>query len=224
MYSDWFEQKRQDKMRQFFLKLSKEGITKSYNKNEIIDIESGEYVVIVVEGILSVEIISSMGNEKLLYVLRPGEIYGEMSYFCGGRCVTILKAKEKSKIALVKRDILETVLENEPEIYRYFIHSITRKFRIVMLQLTSAIFNDSIGKIADTLLRLASCSEKNPDEEVSISVSYTHQELANNVGCSRITITRCLNRFISEGIIDIKNKRIIIKDIDKLQSYVDKII
>ncbi|SHE93703.1 Crp/Fnr family transcriptional regulator [Caloramator proteoclasticus] len=224
MYSDWFEQKRQDKMRQFFLKLSKEGIIKSYNKNEIIDIESGEYVVIVVEGILSVEIISSMGNEKLLYVLRPGEIYGEMSYFCGGRCVTILKAKEKSKIALVKRDILETVLENEPEIYRYFIHSITRKFRIVMLQLTSAIFNDSIGKIADTLLRLASCSEKNPDEEVSISVSYTHQELANNVGCSRITITRCLNRFISEGIIDIKNKRIIIKDIDKLQSYVDKII
>jgi CRP-like cAMP-binding protein len=211
-------------MRQLFLKLSKEGIIKSYNKNEIIDIESGEYVVIVVEGILSVEIISSMGNEKLLYVLRPGEIYGEMSYFCGGRCVTILKAKEKSKIALVKRDILETVLENEPEIYRYFIHSITRKFRIVMLQLTSAIFNDSIGKIADTLLRLASCSEKNPDEEVFISVSYTHQELANNVGCSRITITRCLNRFISEGIIDIKNKRIIIKDIDKLQSYVDKII
>lgn len=224
MYSDWFEQKRQDKMRQFFLKLSKEGIIKSYNKNKIIDIESGEYVGIVVEGILSVEIISSMGNEKLLYILRPGEIYGEMSYFCGGRCITILKAKEKSKIALVKRDILETVLEKEPEIYRYFIHSITRKFRIVMIQLTSAIFNDSIGKIADTLLRLCSCSEKNTDEEISISVSYTHQELANNVGCSRITVTRCLNRFISEGIIDIKNKRIIIKDIDRLQSYVDKII
>ncbi|GFR35439.1 Crp/Fnr family transcriptional regulator [Thermobrachium celere] len=224
MYSDWFDQKRQDKMRQIFLNLSKEGIVKSYNKNEIINIESGEYLVIVVEGILSVEIISSMGNEKLLYVLRPGEIYGEMSYFCGGRCVTILKTKQKAKISLVKKDILEKILEKEPEIYIYFIHSITRKFRIVMFQLTSAIFNDSIGRIADTLLRLASCSEKNSDQEISISVSYTHQELANNVGCSRITITRCLNRFKSEGIIDIQNKRIIIKDIDKLQSYVDKII
>ncbi|WDC85317.1 helix-turn-helix domain-containing protein [Caloramator sp. mosi_1] len=93
-----------------------------------------------------------------------------------------------------------------------------------MLQLTSAIFNDSVGKIADTLIRLASCSENNKDKELSISVAYTHQELANNVGCSRITITRCLNKFVDEGIIKIHNKRIIIKDIEKLQSYIDKII
>ncbi|WDC85318.1 cyclic nucleotide-binding domain-containing protein [Caloramator sp. mosi_1] len=97
MYSDWFDQERQNRMRQFFINLSKEGIIKNYNKNKIIEINDEEYIVIVLEGILSVEIVSSMGNEKLLYVLRPGEIYGEMSYFCGGKCITILKTKRNLK-------------------------------------------------------------------------------------------------------------------------------
>ncbi len=34
------------------------------------------------------------------------------------------------------------------------IHSITRKFRIVMFQMANMAFSDSIGKVADTLIPL----------------------------------------------------------------------
>ena len=82
-----------------------------------------------------------------------------------------------------------------------------------MLQLTNNVFNDSIGKIADALLRLASCSiEAVEQERVFIYTPFTHQELANNVGCSRITVTRCIYKFINEGIVSYQWEKIILND------------
>lgn len=225
MYNALFDEKRQSAMRNYFLKdLGRLGTIRKYNKNELLDIDYDNYFGIVVCGVVSINILSSKGNEKLLYVLRPGEIFGEMNYFCGGSSLTLARVKEKAQVSIIHRDILEAELSKNSEIYRYFIHSITRKYRIVMLQLTNNVFNDSIGRIADALLRLASCSTgAGQMERVLIDTPFTHQELASNIGCSRITVTRCLNRFLDENIIEYEDRKIIIKDSDALKQYIDVI-
>lgn len=223
MYESFFDNNRQLVMRNYFLnELSKMGKIQEYKKNEVIDIEDN--VGIVVKGVISQSIISLKGNEKLLYLIRPGEILGEMMHFCGGTDYIVTIAKENSQIAVINRDILEIELSKNPEIYRHFIHSMTRKFRIVMLQLTNSIFNDSIGKIADALLRLSACAEPDLKGRTSVNMIYTHQELANNIGCSRITVTRCLNKFQDEGIISYENKNIIINDPDSLKQYINIVV
>lgn len=225
MYNELFDEKRQTRMRNYFLNsLSKQGTLRSYEKNEILSIDYNNYFGIVVDGVISVSILSSKGNQKLLYMLRPGEIFGEMNYFCGGSSLTVGIVKEKARISLVNKDVLEEELKNDSDIYRYFIHSITRKYRIVMLQLTNNVFNDSIGRIADALLRLASCSiGAGEQERVLIDTPFTHQELANNIGCSRITVTRCINKFIDEGIVSYEGKKIILNDPLALKQYIDVI-
>ncbi len=225
MYNELFDEKRQTIMRDYFLKeLSKAGSIRNYGKNEILDIDYNNYFGIVVDGVVSVNILSSKGNQKLLYMLRPGEILGEMNYFCGGSSFTMGIVKEKAKVSIIHKDILEEELKNNPHIYRYFIHSITRKYRIVMLQLTNNVFNDSIGRIADALLRLASCSIGAGEQaQVLIDTPLTHQELANNIGCSRITVTRCINKFIDEGVISYDGKKIILNDPIALKQYIDVI-
>jgi len=225
MYNDMFDENRQKEMRHYFLnKLSILGTRRKYKKNELLDIDFDNYFGIVVDGVVSVNILSSQGNQKLLYVLRFGEIFGEMNYFCGGSNVTIPIIKEKATVSLIHKDVLEEELSKNPEIYRYFIHSITRKYRILMLQLTNNVFNDSIGRIADALLRLASCSTgASSTGRMLIDTPFTHQELACNIGCSRITVTKCLNKFIDEGVITYDGKKIIINDPVYLKQYIDSI-
>lgn len=222
MYKNLFDNKRQTEMRNYFLNLANTiGLKKSYKKNEIINFETNDFVGIVTKGVLSQNIISSKGQLHSLYLLRKGEILGETFHFCGGENNISTIAKENTEVSFLLKDKLDLELSNNPEGYRYFIHSITRKYRIVMLQLTNCIFNDSTGKIADALLRLSSCSETDSSGRTRINMVFTHQELANNIGCSRITVTNCLNKFIDEKIISYENKKIIINNPDALKKYID---
>lgn len=100
------------------------------------------------------------------------------------------------------------------------IHSITRKFRIVMFQMANMTFSDSIGKVADTLIRLYYQEGEEIIQGKKIKDKFTHEEIAKLIGCSRVTVTRALNKFRDENIIDIVNGEIVIKNIEKLEKYI----
>ena len=73
--------------------------------------------------------------------------------------------------------------------------------------------------------RLAACSDtlEAGQDQRSISTLFTQGELAHNVGCSRITVTRVLKKFMAEKLISIEKKKIIIKDMEALAAYTDRI-
>ncbi|SHH74302.1 cAMP-binding domain of CRP or a regulatory subunit of cAMP-dependent protein kinases [Caloranaerobacter azorensis DSM 13643] len=224
MYEDLFDEKKQNKMRAFFLEISKLGTYRKYPKNSVIDISGNDFVAIVVEGKLKRALYSSRGLEKILYMLKPGEIFGEMDYFCGGNVNIITRAMENTVISIVNRDKLDKILETNYQGYKFFLHSVIRKYRILMLQMADMIFNSSIGKIADTLIRLSSQEGRLVGQKLVINLSLTHQEIADLIGCSRVTVTKGLNEFKEKGIIDIQNKKIIIKDMEKLRAYIEPLI
>jgi len=221
MYKDLFDEKMQNEMRATFLELSKLGKLKEFPKNKIIEVPGTDFIAIVVEGKIKQTLYSIKGLEKVLYILQPGEIFGEMDYFSCGKNNMITKTMAKSVVSIVEREILEKRLMENSNLYRYFLHSVTRKFRIVMLQMADMTFNDSIGRIANTLLRLSSQQGINVDNKLVINIPLTQQDLANLIGCSRITVTRGLNELRDRNIIDIENRKIIINDIDKLKECVD---
>lgn len=224
MYEQLFDREKQREMRNYFINLSKKiGHVKSYKKNETIKFENSDFIGIVKKGLVSENIVSSKGKIHTLFVLTDGELLGETLYFSGGEYFTLAIAKEDTDISFLKSDVLDIELINNSEAYRYFIHSIIRKYRIILLQLTNHIFNDSMGKVADALLRLSSCSYED-NLEITIDQVITHQELANIIGCSRVTVTNCLDELLDNGIISYHNKMIIINKPDVLKSYVDSIV
>jgi CRP-like cAMP-binding protein len=222
MYEHLFNQEKQKEMRDYFIQLSEDiGKIKHYRKDEIVNFDNSNLVGIVKKGVLSKSIVSSRGRIHSLFILRKGEILGETFYFCGGENVLLIIAKENTEVAFIENEKLTNELNKNPEAYRYFIHSLTRKYRIIMLQLTNSIFNDSMGKIADALLRLAACAEMDPMGRTTLNMIFTHQELANNIGCSRVTVTNCLKEFLDKGIISYDNKKIVINNSATLKNYID---
>ena len=227
MYQHVFDENRQTDMRNCFLnELAPLGMLRHYSKrDEINQSFIGQAVAIVVDGKVCKSILSSTGQQRLLYTLRPGEMIGEMSLMCGGNLGYQLRAKEDSDISFVGMDALNKALEAKPSIYRHLLNSVTRKNRILLLQLTGATFNNAYGSIADALLRLAACSDTMDSKWApdTISTSFTQAELAHNTGCSRVTVTRVLNRFVEEKIISVRDRRIVIHDIAALTAYTDTV-
>ncbi|MBU5436646.1 Crp/Fnr family transcriptional regulator [Tissierella sp. MSJ-40] len=220
MYEKYFDSKSQEKMRDVFLQLSKRGVIKTYEKNSVIRTNKEKSFCIVVEGKLKQSINSVEGEEKILYILQSGEIFGEMDYFAGGENQLIVKTLEKSKISFINEEVMEKVLIENPVIYRNIIHSIIRKFRIVMFQMGNMAFADAQGKVADTIIRLYSQGGIDEVEGKVVNEKLTHEEIAKLIGCSRVTVTRALNKFKDNGLIEIREGMVIIKDIAGLKKYI----
>jgi CRP/FNR family transcriptional regulator, cyclic AMP receptor protein len=222
MYKELFDLEKQKAMRSFFLELMTPlGNEIRCSKNEIIDIPHKNYVGIVTGGKINVALVSSHGVEKVLYFLREGEIFGETTYFTGGKFNTIIKATESSTVSIIDESTLDKFLKEHPEAYRFFIHSVMRKYNIAISQMSDILFNPSDLKIASTLYRLAVQSAEKIDDKYIIDIPMTHQELADLIGCSRITVTKVLNEFKDKKVIDIVNRKIVIYDLERLKRWVD---
>jgi CRP-like cAMP-binding protein len=113
----------------------------------------------------------------------------------------ITKVLESGQTAVVSRDMLEGFLEKNPELYRYFIHSITRKYRIMMLKNARTTLLDVKARISDTLLEIMAQYGNDTRAPSTIDYVYTHQELADAVGCSRVTVTNVLKELKNAGYI-----------------------
>lgn len=220
MYENLFDCNRQYEMRSFFLEhFSRYGERKVFNKNEEIKIEYGKSIAVVTKGKILKTIYNKEGSQKSLYFLIPGEILGDEEYFEGREELFLAIAKEVSEISILNQKAVENLLDSNPQIYRFFIHSIMRKYRIALMQMANMYFSSSTQKVADILLRLYA-QLKTPDNFTNIiSLPFTHQELADFVGCSRITVTKSLNELKAQNIINMCNKKIIIKDMEKLKVY-----
>lgn len=221
MDKELFNKEKQEEMRKFFLSELKDiGVIKYYDKNNLITSPTSEYIAVVLDGKIKQSLISSKGIFKLLYILQAGEIIGEVDYFGGGETHITSIAMTNACISVINKKNLEKALEKNPEIYRYLLYSSSRKFRIIMLQMESMAFNDSLGALAKQILRLSSQQGIKRNNDEIIDIPLTHQEIAELMGVSRVTVTRGINTFRDKGIIDIENKKIVIKDKDRLVEYV----
>ncbi|MBB6063032.1 CRP-like cAMP-binding protein [Thermosipho japonicus] len=216
LYKSIFDKEKQKELRKTFILLAKSGKIADVKKNNEIELPILT-IAIVIEGKIKQFLTSKEGLEKILFYLQPGEIFGEIDYFGESKFNIITTAVENSKISILGKNVIEEHLSKNPILYRFFMKSIIRKLRIIELQMLNMTFNDSTGRISNTILRLAAQQGIKKGNEIVINFPLTQQELANIIGCSRITVSRTLNELISKGIISIDHKKIIIKNLKELE-------
>ncbi|NIM17037.1 MAG: helix-turn-helix domain-containing protein [Candidatus Aminicenantes bacterium] len=55
-----------------------------------------------------------------------------------------------------------------------------------------------------------------------INITLTHNDIASMIGSTRESTTVALNTLKSQGLIDTRKKKIIIKELEKLQNFTGK--
>jgi CRP/FNR family transcriptional regulator, cyclic AMP receptor protein len=198
---------------------------KWYQKNEIIFFENdnNKKLYTLLSGKVKLSMLSPNGKEKVLTILQEGDIFGEISLFDDDPHPLTAEVIEDSRLIIISWADLESIIMKHPNVAIKIITSLSKKTRLLASQVRELVFQDSSGRLASFLLRFAKDFGIEINGGIIIDLILTHQEIANLLGSSRVTVTKLINQFIDENLIKIYKRKIVIKDEIRLKEKLQTI-
>ncbi len=191
---------------------------KYYQTEEVIFFEndSVKKLYLLVSGKVKLSMLSADGKEKVLTILQQGDIFGEISIFDEDPHPLTAEVVEDARILIIPWEDLENIIMEHPKMAIKIIEALSKKTRLLTSQVRELVFQDAAGRLASLFDRLLSDFGVDINGGKMIDLVLTHQEIANLIGSSRVTVTKLINRFIDEGIIKIHKRHIVVVDNSKL--------
>jgi CRP/FNR family transcriptional regulator, cyclic AMP receptor protein len=156
----------------------------------------------VEEGLLKVAALSPSGGERILAILGPGALVGELSMIDGlPRSATVTAIRE-SKLSFVSRAVFDSIARTEPEVYRYITALLARRLRDVDDALTATSFLPLKARTARALLTLSEAFGKDVGSgRILIRQKLTQSDLAAMAGIARENCSRILQDWIRRKLV-----------------------
>lgn len=174
-------------------------------------------IYIVLSGRIRIYLINSKGKEKTIAVIGKNGLLGEQIIQLNNTHITNASAVTKSTLLEIDKNIfMKKVLENDI-LTKQWVEMLSLKLELLTHATIKLSFENSLINIVNAFLELANTyGEKQENGSIKISISFTHQELADLIGTSRVTVSNTI-KFLSESNVIIKSKGYYyIFDIDKL--------
>ena len=178
--------------------------------------EPGDRLYIVISGKVKIGHRSRDGQESLLTILGPSDMFGEMSLFDPGPRTASATTITEVRAVSMDRDALRTWIADRPEIAEQLLRVLARRLRRTNNDLADLIFTDVPGRVAKQLLQLAQRFGVQEDGALRVTHDLTQEEIAQLVGASRETVNKALGEFAHRGWIRLDTKMVWICDSERL--------
>ena len=164
--------------------------------------DPGDGFYVVDEGLLKVNVISVAGSERILAILGPGDLLGELSVIDGApRSASVIAIRE-SKLRFVSSAAFEAVAERQPELHRYVTMLLSRRLRAIDDVLTATSFLPLKGRTARALLSLAEAFGKEVGGgRILIRQKVSQSDIAAMAGIARENVSRILQDFMRRALV-----------------------
>lgn len=151
------------------------------------------------KGTVKVSVLSNMGKEAVVALLRDGDFFGEG--IMAGQTVRMASATAATtcSVMTIEKDAMAQLLHDEPTFAaRFLSHMLSRNIRIEA-DLVDQLFNSSEKRLARTLLLLARYGHTHPTNTVP---KVSQETLAEMIGTTRSRVNFFLNKFRKLGLIE----------------------
>lgn len=154
------------------------------------------------EGLLKVSITSATGAERILAILGPGSIVGDLAIIDGKPRSASVTALRDCKLLFVSRAAFEAFASKEPQIYQYLTKLLAERLRDTDQLLAAGSFLPLRGRVARALLDLAHAFGHNVGgTRVVIRQKISQGDLAAMAGIARENVSRIVNDWMRVKII-----------------------
>lgn len=172
-----------------------------------------DFVYWVREGSIRVMRSEGHGRELTLRHLVPGDVFGEECLLARPRRQVYAEALEKTTLCLMQASDFRRALSDCADFTLTLAKRLCRRAEDAETSLTDAFFKTVRARVAGCLLKLhqqsASVVAGNGSPR---GFRITHLEIAGLVGSTRETTTCVLRKLGKEGLIEVRNRRIIVLD------------
>ncbi len=162
------------------------------------------------------------GEEIVLGVIEPGMLFGELSLSDEQyRHREAARALSDSLVCIFPLKAFVEFLHKHPRVLFEVTKWMGRRVQTYQQCVSELLFKDAPQRIATLLLRLLeqlpAYQEDSAQPAYEIFPFLTQKDLATLCGVSRQTLSTILNQWRKEGIVDIKRKGLVVKDVARLR-------
>lgn len=176
--------------------------------------EPSDSLYMVLKGSVKVTQRSSEGREKILDILGPGEIFGELAMLDGHPRSATVTTAEAAELGSISQQDFRRFTATRPEVLWKVMAELCERVRKTSADMLEMSSREVPYRLLAALSQLA---EKHgqvaPDGSCMINLKFGVDDLAAMVGSSREVVSRLLHRYQEEGLVDFgKKKQLIIPD------------
>lgn len=198
--------------------LEKSLIIQSFKKRQVIfhEGDNPHWFYVLLKGKVKISKTSVDGREIVLEIIDAPDFFGALAVIKNFPYPATAIAIEDCEVGKIGRDIFLEIFNKYPHLNNQILHHITIRLRAGIESLKNVALEDVLSRIVYQILKLATKYGKKVPEGVLIDLKLTKQEIAEMAGTTTETAIRIMGRLKKEGYIIEQNRKIIVKDIERL--------
>jgi len=195
-------------------------VPETYTKKEGVFSEGdpSEWLYIVKKGKVKITKLSNEGKEIILEIVPPNEIFGGIAVARGFPYPANAVAMEETEILKLSRRNLLSIMDRFPDLMYAMAMNIGDRIKDTHETLKNIALEKVESRIASLLIKLSDKAGEKVPEGVAINMKLTKQDIAEMVGTTVETSIRTMSKLTKAGLLTAKSGKIIIRDLEKLES------
>lgn len=170
------------------------------------------------EGLLKVEVVSPRGEARIIALLSPGAIVGELSLIDGlPRSASVIALRE-SVLRFVSRGVFQKYTKAHPETYQALVSVLSIRLREADAAIAASAFLSVRARVARALLELAEHVGQDAGEgRIVLDYTISQGDLAAMAGVARENASRVFSDFRKRKLVTLRSRLICLNDITAIQ-------
>ena len=153
-------------------------------------------------GLVKVVVTSQQGEERIVSLLGPDAIVGELSMIDGGPRSASVVAIANCSLSFLSRAKFQTCIEAHPELTTYLMKTLARRLRGTDDALAATTFLSVKQRLARALLTVAEyVGEKDGDGRIRLRLKIGQGDLAAMAGIARENVSRTMSEWRKRNIV-----------------------
>jgi len=152
-------------------------------------------------GLLKIIVASQYGEERIVALLGPGAIVGELSMIDGGARSASAVALGDCSLLFVSRDKFQKYAASHPQFMTDLSRILARRLRDADDALAATTFLTVKGRLARALLNLAVFGQKKDGGRIELRHKISQSDLAAMAGVARENVSRTLSEWRKRDIV-----------------------
>ncbi len=176
---------------------------------------------ILATGRVKIAQVSQDGDEVILRLIGPGQMFGGFGALIGGPYPATAQALEPSRALVWEAGEVEALMQRLPVVARNLVRELAGRLRELEVRYRELATERVAQRLAHTLLRLGERSGRNVAGGLLLDVRLSREELAQLTGTTLFTVSRLLSEWELRGLLEARRSRLVLRDLAGLRALAE---
>lgn len=163
--------------------------------------DPSDALYLVISGSAKVYQTSEDGKERILTILKPGDVVGELAMVEGQARSASVQALEDSELLVLTRQDFRSFCDGHPSVLWELLETFAARLRRMNEDILDLSFRDVPYRVLRVLSELVQSHSEPTAEGSRIAVPLTVRDLSSLVGSNPDTVGRLLDRYETDGLV-----------------------